>query len=490
VVATILILALTVVLFAALFAFVSRFPAPPAQTVNQFQATALKTGTAITGLNILQEGGPAVPSTDRVYLVSTRASADWQFNQANGIPVAWGIGNTSSGWATGVYWSTTFGTSVKLPANITVYILSSTQLLYSGVVPGAPLNVPPTLTSTYTVPGTIAVGAAFQIVALVSGNTANLTVNVSLAEVPGLSTSIQTMHPMGGGEWVYNVTSGSTTTAGTYLAYVQGANTTGSTIAGSVTITITGSSSTTPTVALTITPNPPTVRTNSTLVASVVNPGTASFTVSNVTYYVNGSANKTNLETLYAPSGSLPTLAAHSSVVVSSPAWVAKPTWTGGVNLTVVVKFSSGSPAKGVQVASIGAAPYAVTLSIFAQNSTLKTNGTWNFLVTIDNYGQLGGNTVNITFYVNKTTTTTAEGKIVSPTGASIANPGYGTTTAGSALGGNQTTTWVTQYRGPGGGSTMSLTVVVIVKITNSAWSSFGTATLAIYDKTTPAFTD
>lgn len=244
VVATILLLSLTVVLFAALFTFVTRFPAPPAQDANQFQASVIlgSSGTAITGVRILQDGGPSVPRTDSVYLTSSKIVSDWQFSQSGGVPVAWGTNNASGGWNFGQYWTTTFKTTIAVPANITIFIVSQTTLLYQTVVPGGGPNVAPLLTSTYTVPAVPAVGSAFQIVALVSGNTSGLALNVSLAEIPGLPTSVQTMHPYGTGEWVYNA-SGTTTTAGTYLAFIQGVNSTGGTVSGEVTVTLSGPSS-------------------------------------------------------------------------------------------------------------------------------------------------------------------------------------------------------------------------------------------------------
>lgn len=490
VVATILILSLTVVLFAALFAFVSRFPAPPAQSVNQFQASVTHTSTAITGVSIEQEGGPPVPSTDRIYLVSTRTTTDWQFSMTNGVPVAWGTGNTSNSWATGQYWTTTFGTGILLPANITIYIVSATQLLYSGVVPGAPTNAPPSLTSTYTVPVSPAVGAAFQIVALVSGNTANLSVNISLSNVPGLPTAIQTMKPYGTGEWVYNVSAGLTTKNGSYLAFIQGATTSGATIAGSVTIVLPstgggGSTSSAPSASVSVSPNPPTVRTNLSLVTSVTNPTGSSLTVSNVTFYVNGTTNHTNLKTLYA-TGTLPTVAAHSSAGATSTAWMVPPAAAGGVNLTVLVTFSSGTHAVGASAATIGSAPFTVSISDFPQNSSISNTGSWNVLTTVGNFGSLGGSTVNITVYVNKSGTTTVEGTIVGPTGYTH-NYGYATPATSPTLPAYSTPTFPVVWRGGGVGTTMTLSIVVLVKISGpgTLWNSFASPTLTILAKTT-----
>lgn len=502
VIATILILALTVVLFGALFAFVSRFPAPPAQSVNQFQASVTHTSTAITGVSILQDGGPAVPTSDRVYLVSTRSTSDWQFSQANGIPVAWGLGNTSSGWATGQYWTTTFANSIKLPANITVYVVSNTQLLYSGVVPGGSPNVPPILTSTYTVPATPTVGEAFAVYAVVSGNVQNLTVNISLSEVPGLPTSVVAMVPSGVvGTWIYNVTAGLTSANGTYLGFIRGINNTGATIAGSIQVVLlstgSGGSSSAPTAAVSISPNAPTVRANASLAASVTNPGSSSVTVSNITFYVNlTSSNHTNVKTLYPPkSTTLPTITAHSSAAVTSTVWMVPPSAQGNVSMVVVVKFSTGNPAVGASAIALAPAPYTGSVAEFSQNASITEKGGWNILVTVGNFGPLGDNVVNATVYVNKTGTTTGEGKVVSPANTTVTGQAYGyatypTSSSLSLLGEYSTPTFVAGWRGGAMTSVMTLSVVVIVKITNAIWTTDGFSSTTVTLKLTESFSN
>jgi len=513
VIATILILALTVVLFASLFAFVSAFPSAPAQDVNQFQASVINTvttgsgtycgpsgttklsSTGVCGVTILQDGGPTVPNSDRVYLASTRSSTNWQFSQASGVFVGWGDGNASGGWQTGQYWTELFATPIKVPTNITIYIVSATQLLYSGVVPGASPNLPPVLTSAYTVPATPAVGAAFQVVALVSGNVVNLSVNISLSEIPGLPSAVKTMAPNGTGEWVYNVSSGLTTTNGTYLAFIQGVNASGATISGSVSVTLTstGGGGSSPSASVTISPGPPTVRTNTTLAASITNPTAAALTVSNVTYYVNVSAaNHTALVTLYPPHGTaLPTIAAHSSNAVTSAVWMAPPKALGAVNLTAVVTFSSGAHAVAASAATFGVAPFTATISVFSQNQTMKTNGTWDILVSVENFGTLGNDAVNVTVYVNNTTGAKSPvGSVYSPAGTKGGSTGTGyATLAGSTLGPESTSTFVAQWtlgghsaRGP---STLTVQVLVVIKNT-AYWATFTTTSLTLTSKTTP----
>lgn len=306
VIATILLLALTVVLFSAIFAFVTRFPAPPAQSVNQFQASLVQSGSTITGLRILQSGGPNVNPGDKIYLVSSKVVTNWQFSQSSGIPVAWGTGNSTSGWVTGQYWSTTFNPTIAGPANVTIYIVSSTNLLYTTTVPGVTPAEPPVVVSTYTNPTTPTIGQAFTIYALISGSSSSLTVNISVAQIPGL-TSLKTPQAMTATSndlWYYAVAASKTTTNGTYLAFIQGVNTkTEVKFSGDAKVTIGsgsggggGGGGLTVTVGMSITGAQPPPATPTTAVyfwAGVTYSGTGTGDI-NVTFYVNGSSPTAN----------------------------------------------------------------------------------------------------------------------------------------------------------------------------------------------------
>jgi hypothetical protein len=266
VVATILLLALTVTLFAAIFAFVTRFPAPPAQNVNEFEAALVQGPSGITELKILQTSGPTLSGSDAIFLQSSSPVSNWQFTRSTGVPVAWGTGNSSTGWSAGQYWTTTFSPVLPIGTNLTVYITTPGALLFEGVVPGYSESNPPLLTSTYTVPATPNVNASFKIYAQVVGNISGLKLNVSLSGIPGLS-GVQTMAASGtSGLWVYNTTSGATT-AGSYEAFILGASTTTlATVSGSVAVTISGvisggggggGSSSALSVSVAISPSPP-----------------------------------------------------------------------------------------------------------------------------------------------------------------------------------------------------------------------------------------
>jgi FlaG/FlaF family flagellin (archaellin) len=351
VVATILLLALTVTLFGTIFAFVTRFPAPPAQDVNQFQANLVQTAAGVTQLKVLQDGGPVVPPGDNVFLQSSRAVTNWQFSRVTGIPVAWGTGN-SSGWSTGQYWTTTFSPAIKIPENITVYVLSSSTLLFMGVVPGSQQNIPPLVTATYTLPSNPALKAAFKIFAVVSGNTTGLSINVSLSEIPGLSGTPSMTYNSTAAAWMYSVPAGGTTTNGTYLAFIQGSSSLG-TVAGSVSVVIGGSGSTgggsTLTVQVGMSPQPPTYPQQSPSAyfwATVTYPGTKA----NVPVWVNFTLSQVpggRSATVYAnttiPGLTGLTISGPSSLTVYSQSSYNFNTWLLNSSIQITAKATLGS---------------------------------------------------------------------------------------------------------------------------------------------------
>ena len=241
VVATILLLALTVTLFASIFAFVGAFPQPTPQAQNEFQATLIASanGSYITGLTITHLAGPVLPPSDHILLSTSRVQSAWQFNiGGQGIPVSWGLGNTSGGWSLGQVWTTTFTKLVKVPDNITVYVVSPTQLLYSATLPALVQNIPPAIQTVGTTPASPTVGQAFQIWATLAGNITGVTVTVNLGGIPGLSGT-KTMTNVSY-VWEYNNTA-ATSTAGTYYAFVTVSSPSGQTVSQSVPVVIASS---------------------------------------------------------------------------------------------------------------------------------------------------------------------------------------------------------------------------------------------------------
>src|SRR5690242_5637212 len=74
VIATILLLALTVTLFASIFFFVNTFPSPPPQENNQFTSSLTYSGASgntISTVQITHLAGPPIPGADLVYITSS-----------------------------------------------------------------------------------------------------------------------------------------------------------------------------------------------------------------------------------------------------------------------------------------------------------------------------------------------------------------------------------------------------------------------------------
>ncbi len=319
VIATILLLALTVTLFSAIFFFVTSFPSPSPQNSNQFQGSlqATSNGTYIQSISILHLGGPSVAGSDLVYLKGALTPSYTSF--ASSITVSSGLGGAVT-WNLGQTWLFTFPTPQPRLQNVTVYVVAPTQLLYSVVLPGQAFYTPPTPTSLWISPANPSVGNPFTVYAVFTGTTTGLTPTVNLAAIPGLPATAQTMTATGASnEWSYLVSSGLTTTNGTYYALVSGTNAAGETGTGALSITIytTSSSSSTPTfsVGVVFVPSPPNSATTESVQAVVTYTGT----VQNAALSVSFAG--TSSPTGYTFSGSGPsglTISGSSSVTVTS----------------------------------------------------------------------------------------------------------------------------------------------------------------------------
>jgi len=244
VVATILILALTVTLFASIFAFVGSFPAPPPQNVNQFQASLVYTTNQsyISGLKIDHLAGPSVSGTNHVYLESSTHEPNWQFSVSGGIPIYWGLSpnSSSTSWNFGQYWSTTFTKLIKVPDNITIYVLTPNQLLYSVVLPGLVIDTPPAILSSGISPSTLSLDEGFEVYASLGGTLTGLSAKVNLGAIPGL-TGNKTLTLQTSGLYTYSSTSGPTE-SGTWYALIYVTNIDGQVASTTVPVVVSSSS--------------------------------------------------------------------------------------------------------------------------------------------------------------------------------------------------------------------------------------------------------
>lgn len=474
VVATIILLALTVTLFASIFAFVTTFPSPPAQNSTNFQASFSYTSNQsyVASIKILHLAGPAVPGSGLVYMKSARFPTEPAL--ANPIPVSWGINNATTAWNLGQTWVWTFNAHYlpSLPDNITVYIVSKSQLLFSVVLPGAVIGVPPTIVSSGVTPTTPTVGSAFTVWAVIAGSPTAGTVFVNLAGVPGLSSaSSEAMTLSAQGQWQFVVSSsvGITTTNGTYYAFVTASNPKGS-ASGAIPITIAeGVPFLTVSVAPAIQPAPALVHVPETLQALVTNSGPLTAKMTSVTFWVNNSTTKAAVTgSPFTGTVSPATVNPFSSVtILSSSKWL--PTLASIYNLTARVLFSTGQAAVQWTNITVG---QAFSVSVAVSPAKVGASGTSTFAITLANFGSLAGTTANITIYANETSSpTTAEGTFPTLTTNGHGNGAYVTPKGGSTIGAYSILTAAVGWTAPASAN-IACTVTVVVILTNSQWTS------------------
>jgi hypothetical protein len=367
VVATILLLALTVTLFSAIFAFVTSFPSPPAQNANQFSSSLWVSGGDIVGLNITHLAGPAVPGNAFIFLHSA--------NHPNGPPagcvVFSGSTTVSSGintgvWSLGQVWSEQFKSfpgcsgyaGDPIPDNITVYIVSQSNLIYSVILPGASIALPPTILSTWTYPANPAAGSQFTVNASVSGIASGTKPYLNLAALYAAGTSQKMTYNAATGQWYFIVLSTNTSglAPGTYLGFVNVTGAHGGTATASVTVTIT--TSVTPpaglSVAVSTSVAPPQTGGSVSLIAFVTYGGTLQNAPLNVSFWVNQTSPSSSASFAgYGPAG-LTISGPGTQTVVSTTKWLI-PTAPGPrtYNLLASVTVTGAGSEQGNYVFSV-----------------------------------------------------------------------------------------------------------------------------------------
>ena len=331
VVATILLLALTITLFAAVFAFVTSFPSPAPQSNNQFQASLFYPTNGTTkyfaGVRIVHLAGPQVQGSSLIYLKSS--------NQPS-LPVFQTAYTVSSGLASGTIWNLGQTWTLSFPAtqlplaggNITVYIVSQSQLLFSVILPGTAIATPPTVVSTTVSPAIPAIGQTFIVYASLSGAYKSNSVYVNLAGVPGGPATPQLMTQNAQGMWTYTL-SGGASKNGTYYGYVNATGTAGSgeTTVGAVTIIISATGGTTNgpfSVGVVLVPSPANGNTSEAIQAVVSYTGTLGTpTALNVTFTViTNPYTAANRWVSWAPSGVTIVGGTSVTVVAKDTTWL------------------------------------------------------------------------------------------------------------------------------------------------------------------------
>jgi FlaG/FlaF family flagellin (archaellin) len=297
VVATILLLALTVTLFASVFFFINTFPRPPPQPANQFSAT-LTYGTVVSGqapikaVNILHLAGPTIagPTTSQVAIYLQSQAKPSAF--ASPFTLGFGL-NGSSTWSLGQTWTGNISTYLlKTPDNITISIIAQSELLFRITLPGAQPFSPPIFTQAGVNPSSPAVSGPFTVyVGISDANLQPGSVFVNVSQVPGVTGSglDQMSFLPTSGLWVFTLAGGSNS-AGTFYVFVNATDGSGlqNSIAIPVTISNTGGSAAILTIQVTANNTAPVKGLPVQLQASVTNNAGTAGTVL-VQFYVGGN---------------------------------------------------------------------------------------------------------------------------------------------------------------------------------------------------------
>ncbi len=239
VIGTILILALTVVLFSSIFYFVSTLPSPAGSSTSQFSAVLGISGGASsteTNVNITYQAGPTLAgAATAIYLSSSLHPQNFACTRTGtygnpyttsqalpGTPTIWTAGET---WSLQLIVGTTICPTGALSSagdNITVSIVNTqtNTLLFHVALPGTAPNIPPIFTS-YGVnqPGNGGTNQAYTIYTSIRSSDLNYNaVYATFSGIPGAPNTAQQMHQCqatyscsrGSGVWTLTVPGGAT----------------------------------------------------------------------------------------------------------------------------------------------------------------------------------------------------------------------------------------------------------------------------------------
>jgi len=214
---TIMILSLTVVLFSAIFYFVSTLPTPPNQANSQFNAAlGVSAGGTEAYVNISYVAGPLLTNAEiEIFLTSSIHPNTFSCarfgNYGDPYTLSQGLGGAPS-WSAGTTWSLPLqagvttcpgGSLSALGDNVTISIINIAQntLLLHVTLPGASPAVAPLFISEATTPATPVVDTTFNVTAVIRStslrgdsvyvnlNSLGITTPLQLSMGPGPATA-------------------------------------------------------------------------------------------------------------------------------------------------------------------------------------------------------------------------------------------------------------------------------------------------------------
>ena len=245
IIGSLLILAITVALFGAMFIFVSRAQPPSTPPPEQFAVSLNVTSSGIVGISIQLVSGQAIsgPTVSQAY-IHLQSQAKPSAIPAQ-LTLAAGLPGGKSIWSPGANW--TYGlASYALPNTdqLTVVIGAGGKLLLQEVAPGPSVTIAPYVTSTWTYPAPVPHKTNFTISATIvipNGLGATGSVKVNLSNIPGEPSSLQVMtYSSSTGVWSFQTTAAPTTARSTpYYANIYVTDQLGETAFASVPVTVT-----------------------------------------------------------------------------------------------------------------------------------------------------------------------------------------------------------------------------------------------------------
>lgn len=243
VIGTILILALTVVLFSAIFYFVSTLPSPPGNSTSQFQAILGNSGSTNpteSYINVTYLAGPILNSAAiSIYLSSSAHASNYACTRPTGslygnpYTIDQGLPGGATLWSAGSVWTLHLaltsgvgspqtvcpgGNLAAAGDNVTISIVNTVQniLLFHVTLPGTNPHLPPIFTN-YGVsqPGTGGTTQSYTIYTDIKSSDLNYgSVFALIGSVPGAPSAAQPMActscVAGQGQWTLTVPGGTT----------------------------------------------------------------------------------------------------------------------------------------------------------------------------------------------------------------------------------------------------------------------------------------
>ncbi len=238
IVATILLLGMTILLFTSVFYLVNHFPTPPPQPEDQFSAALSyggSGGTQVTAVSITHLSGPTIYgsllSQAAIYLSSQAHPT--AFSGHSPFTIAQGLASGGTNWAFGQIWTLSLTSySLTAPDNITVSVIASGVLLFRDVLYASPQAARPYFTVTTITPTGVTHGSgSFELyvnASVVFLTTSGDSVSLNLSEV-GISGAVAMTGSGASGTYTYSGAATAPTTAGTYYIFLTAKDSAGRT---------------------------------------------------------------------------------------------------------------------------------------------------------------------------------------------------------------------------------------------------------------------